>query len=196
MPFDKETFQKIDRFIELGLYNYIKCNISVIAPRPRIAKTIYALQNNPNILKEEIRQDLGTTQVINDNYIKSIPDHIASEIQSNWINIDLTNEKFKTYREILRTNQNTDINLDLISNNNIITLLEENYKKDEVTYDIDGVLISRLKVLRIFTTLYNNGYTDDNSLMYAIVYNSLITQEQLHKIQDFFINSYTRGGRA
>ena len=198
----KETFQKIDRYIELGLYDYIKDNISVNGSEEKIAKIKYALDNSkdyPDLLRDEVRPNGGYTKVINATLLETVSTQIAQQIKSTWISTDIlkeNNETLSTYRRLIKKSHNDTINLDLISNNNIIRLLEKNYKKDEVTYNIDGVLISRLKVLRIFTTLYNNGYTDADSLMYAILYNSLITQEQLDKIQNFFINSYTRGGRA
>ena len=52
-----------------------------------------------------------------------------------------------------------------------------------IVYNIAGVQISRLKVLRIYDTLMANGLAGDlDSIMYAITKNSIITKEQYDAI--------------
>ncbi len=75
--------------------------------------------------------------------------------------------------------------LNLVVNDPRILALDEYLDvNDPVRYDFDGVLISKLKVLRIFNILKNNHLdTLEDSLLYAITYNSIMSQESLDKIK-------------
>ena len=56
---------------------------------------------------------------------------------------------------------------------------------DPYRYDFDGVLISKLKVHRIYQILQENNLdTREDSLLYAITYNSILTEEALEKIKN------------
>lgn len=74
---------------------------------------------------------------------------------------------------------------DLTIENEVLESLESYIDKvDHVRYNFDGVLISRPKVKRIYNILINKKLTDlEGSLLYAITYNSLLTEEQFDKIK-------------
>ena len=66
-------------------------------------------------------------------------------------------------------------------------MLEEQYKFDGDpqgrVYKINGVLISRPKVLRIYGALMRNGMANNrNALLYSIMRNSILTQDEVDKI--------------
>ena len=55
---------------------------------------------------------------------------------------------------------------------------------DPLRYDFDGVLISKQKVKRIFNILKNEHLADlEDSLFYAVTYNSILSQEAIDKIK-------------
>ena len=55
---------------------------------------------------------------------------------------------------------------------------------DPLRYDFDGVLISKLKVARIYNILKNYHLESlQDSLLYAITYNSILSEEDLNKIK-------------
>lgn len=57
-------------------------------------------------------------------------------------------------------------------------------KDDSVRYNFDGVLISKPKVKRIYNILINKKLSNlEDSLLYAITYNSLLTAEQFDKVK-------------
>ena len=63
--------------------------------------------------------------------------------------------------------------------------------KQARTYNIDGVLISRNKVLRYMTTLIYNGMNESKDmLMYAITKNSFLTKEEYEKIETVVENIF------
>jgi hypothetical protein len=86
---------------------------------------------------------------------------------------------------------NADINsLDYIdlanANMNEITLLDNTFQHTDLAYTIDDVIISRVKVIRIFSMLKEHfGYLNINKLiLYSVIYNTFLTEEQFKIIKD------------
>ena len=71
-------------------------------------------------------------------------------------------------------------------------ILDKEYSSKQVrAYNIDGVLISRYKVLRYMTTLIYNGMNESKDmLMYAITKNSFLTKEEYEKIETVVENIF------
>ena len=82
-------------------------------------------------------------------------------------------------------NHRDDELYNLVFNDERILALEEYTDiSDPLRYDFDGVLISKQKVLRIFNILKNQQLDGlDDSLLFAITYNSILDQESLDKIK-------------
>ena len=72
-----------------------------------------------------------------------------------------------------------------ILNNPYIQYLEENCKRSDLKYLIEGMFISRPKVIRIYEMLVkNNDYINNPQLLlYAITYNSFFSKEQYDKLK-------------
>ncbi len=86
------------------------------------------------------------------------------------------------YISALENAQCVEIDNDIFDNPFILKLNEYS-TIDPLLYYFDGIRISKLKVLRIFGTLINNGIVpDEDSLLFSVTYNSIINQEEFDKI--------------
>ena len=65
------------------------------------------------------------------------------------------------------------------------SLNENNFKVDNIRYSFDGVIISRLKVLRYYKifSIDPNITIDKSTLLYIICINSMIDKEEVNKIE-------------
>ena len=72
---------------------------------------------------------------------------------------------------------------DITLNNPDIAKLEKEHKVDEYAYEIDGIRISRNKVLRIYENFrILNVPTKQDELLFALTYNSLLSDDELKKV--------------
>ena len=89
--------------------------------------------------------------------------------------------KYDEYDRIISDNENDNIT-SMSLNNIYIRELDDAYKVSEYLYDIDGVMISRFKVLRVFETLLSNRLGNLDGLFVAITRNSILTKDELERI--------------
>lgn len=89
--------------------------------------------------------------------------------------------KYDEYDTVISDNENDNIT-SMSLNNIYIRELDDAYKVSEYLYDIDGVMISRFKVLRVFETLLSNGLGNLDGLFVAITRNSILTKDELERI--------------
>ena len=96
------------------------------------------------------------------------------------------------FNEIVKKSDNNTIAFDFINQLNSIKILDKEYSSKQVrAYNIDGLLISRYKVLRYMTTLIYNGMNESKDmLMYAITKNSFLTKEEYEKIETVVENIF------
>ena len=174
-----------DNFIELGLERYVKKYTSkLMLPKDDLSfyRIYYAQKTNKPYYKvTENTGDMfyliGEVWGITPAYgITSIED--AKKLCGN-----VTMEINEELENVLNNDDNNRID-DLVFKNDILKQLEI-YKKDIMTYEFNGKLISRFKVLRLANTLLKNGIvlTKDN-LLYLITRNSILSKEQLEVIDD------------
>lgn len=109
---------------------------------------------------------------IKDNNKKEMTDTIEVNIKSR----DRLDRIIKKSNDVSITNS--------IFNNAFIQSINKYIDYDNaLIYNFDGVRISRLKVLRIYNALMKKGIKDSiDNFMYAITYNSIISQENYDKI--------------
>lgn len=109
---------------------------------------------------------------IKDNNKKEMTDTIEVNIKSR----DRLDRIIKKSDDVSITNS--------IFNNAFIQSINKYIDYDNaLIYNFDGVRISRLKVLRIYNALMKKGIKDSiDNFMYAITYNSIISQENYDKI--------------
>ena len=125
------------------------------------------------------------------NKIKEVPDGRVSEYRKGLVNID---DKLiigaNQFNEIVRNSLNNQIDMKYITSNNELMKIISDGK---VSY-IGGKRISNLKVLRIFTTLCRNGYNDENALLYAVTYGSLLKYEEFLRIKKEISSLFEKRG--
>ena len=101
-------------------------------------------------------------------------------------NFDIISDEEKMrYEELIREENNYSMELD-------DTLKELNKYLNGLRYNIDGVSISRNKLVRNYNTLVKNGVDRTNALIFAACYNSVITKEEYQKVKNALSNI---GGR-
>lgn len=91
--------------------------------------------------------------------------------------------KEKEYETVAKKSLDNKISDDIFTKEEIVSLNRFSDSKETLLYDINGLKISKLKVLRIYDALCKNnlGGTLD-SLLYAICYNKIITKEEYNKL--------------
>lgn len=186
-----KQLETIDMFIELDAYNYVLNNMSRVNYTPtslifhklyRLKKqgipvaTLYRNKKGSIVLPIQITEEklsydgLNKDNMLTENGIFK-PDSIT----------------FKVYDEIINQNDNNFIQegiSDIIQKLDDAYLVESEGILENKLYNIEGTIISRLKVLRYLTTLIFNGISENSDmLLYAITKNSLLTKEEFDKIK-------------
>lgn len=173
----------IDLFIELGYFNYIKNNLS---------RTLLPV-NSPVFYRIARANQLGELVWSNKNSTTLKLD--VTNLNSSFLGIDKENgssvvgqynptfARSKEYEFALSKSDNNTTTLS--ESDEIIKKLDERYLIDgePPVYLIGGVRISKIKVLRLYNTLKLNSLSDtQDSLMFAITRNSILTREQFINI--------------
>jgi len=193
--------EEIDIWIELGdkeIDKYLNNNLLML---------IYNKSDNLG-LKLRVFKDLGK------NILDSLNKKTFKEsefINNNVINIDGNNYKFdfipyknnNEYYDKLMSKRLLDLLDDKASNSNLYKKFVDNIEcVNDLYYIIPGVniRISKNKVFRVFNNLISNGVTEDREmLIYAITYNSIISEDEYDIICEFVdkileVNLEHRGG--
>ena len=130
--------------------------------------------NKPGILSGEISNPKVDVIKLTDDYI------------STYFNGEYTFIKKEELESIIKNMESIDMTMD--SN---INKLDASYKKDELRYNIDGILISRIKTIRIYNLL-KSKLSMKEALIIALTYNSVIKTTEYEKIANIVEN--TLGG--
>ena len=70
----------------------------------------------------------------------------------------------------------------------------DNTKQSNIYYDINGIKISRIKVLRIFEELIKMGLDNEpNSVLFALTRNSILTHDEFTMLSRTLNNLYSKG---
>ena len=185
------VLDNMDRFIEMGAYEYIKQNQSRLKNHDSLLfyKGYYAIKHGINFIssfantgklymKNSILNDFGINK---DNY-KNMTNCIQPYIDN----------KDDMSKMVNKSNNDYDMN---VLYDDILYGLEE-YKVSNVLYDIDGVLVSRLKVIRIFRCLEDNNDIDiKNKLLFALCYKKIMNSidfEILNKVVNQLVEERKR----
>lgn len=91
--------------------------------------------------------------------------------------------KEKEYEQAAKKSLHNKISDDIFTREEIVSLNRFSDLKETLLYDINGLKISKLKVLRIYDALCKNNLGESlESLLYAICYNKIITKEEYNKL--------------
>ena len=185
------VLDNMDRFIEMGAYDYIKQNQSRLKSHDALLfyKGYYAMKHGIGFINSFANtgklymenSTLNGLGINKDNYMR----------MTNCINpyIDNQDDMMKM------VDKNSEISDMSINYDDILYGLEE-YRVNDVLYDIEGVLVSRLKVIRIFRSLEDNNDIDiKNKLMFALCYKKIMNNddyEVLNKIVNQLVEERKR----
>ena len=112
--------------------------------------------------------------------ILNIDDEYLRKYFNNEFDI-LSREELMEYEKLINDNENISMTLD-----EKLEALEK--YRSGLRYVIEGINISRNKLIRIYNILIENGMNKEKSLVYAACYNSVITKEEYQKIKDVLSN--------
>ena len=188
----------IDMFTELGYLDYLKNNMS----------RLLCVPTSPMFYKLARAKQL---EVVPQRYGKMLDGNVTYD-NREYLGVNKTNGSKVTEQfifkfdgseyldQIIDRNENNKTNVVYEVHRELINLLdsnflviEENGAPDYRLYNIGGVLLSRMKFLRIYNTLCINGISRSlDTLLYALTKNSIITEEELDVIYDNVSNVYSK----
>lgn len=186
-----KQLETIDMFIELDAYNYVLNNMSRVnyTPTSLIFHKLYRLKKQGIPVATLYRNKKGSIVLpiqITDEKLSYDGLNKDNMLTENGI-FKPDSVTFKVYDEIINQNDNNFIQegiSDIIQRLDDAYLVESEGILENKLYNIEGTIISRLKVLRYLTTLIFNGISENSDmLLYAITKNSLLTKEEFDKIK-------------
>lgn len=169
-----DLLSTIDRFIEVGCHEHIKDNPTYCVKY--YSKEVFtaikaAKRDGKNIERQYIDQNI-VRHTINNSIIEEYRnEHINSPLVTSYLD-ELIDE-----RKCIGPLSN-------VFENETILLLEAQYKDNDFTYNFNGVLISRLKVLRIYEEIIKNELGNSPELLeYAICKNSILNEDDYQRVK-------------
>lgn len=182
----------LDKFIELGLYDYAVENKSSLTSYNEIAfrRLKYAIDR------------YGADNVVKKSNTIRITSLVRKEngFDINYDNVDTmcpvcdvtpSAERFLKISNYSNSSYNSDI-----LHHPYISHLEEYKSDDGISYNIDGVLVSRFKVLRTFNTIISHprlGINDMEGFIYSVKCNSLWDSNQMNIIDSHIESMFEKG---
>lgn len=187
----------LDLSIELNLYDYLQDNPSTfqLGNDELTKKRLYVLSTK----KDELLQETTIPNFIGEKIAKKkikmggVPeiDNIIEEDKNTRTIIPkgitgIIDEKLiATYEERIREKP-VDISVDEDDIDSPINALDSKYKENELLYNIEGIKISRLKVIRVYNALKDLEGLDDNGrnnvVRYALTRNSFLWPSQINEL--------------
>ena len=161
----------VDLFIELGLKEYIVNNINEIDKKSEL---IYKRCYIANLIGLNILEKNKINPIILDKnfYVdnSSLDEYIINNT-NDYIDIN-------TLEYLNNHNRNKIENFDLS--------LIDNYLMDDLTYNFDGILISKNKILRNINCLNNSNLNLNNTdlIFNSIIYGSILNKEQIEQLKN------------
>lgn len=179
--------EMIDIFIELDELKYVRDNSSrlVLDPDSYIIRRLYfAKKNGINNYKRQKGDKTILTGIISDEADKSMDIYIDLNSIKHNVFDELTDREIADYldRKLRETNDDVDTYQE-------ISILDNNYTRDDYTYDFNGTIISNKKVKKIYPLLLKEYPELDRKklLLYAITYNSMMSSEEFENISNIII---------
>ena len=180
----------IDLFIELGLYDYIREHPDMINNNfTTIYRIILAKELGVDIFKEE-----KLHLIISGDYLKIGKTVITDDIVSEYID----NSTFTYFDEqLFKILEESPKEFSWDDHAEIEELLP--FKKDDISYDIDGIIISRNKVLRNYHVLEDKDEIPRakrifNSLIYGSIFDYTTLEKLSNKFADYSLKKELKKG--
>lgn len=191
----------IDMFIELGYYDYLKNNMSrcMLPPdSPTFYKLARARQLRIPPKKYGIKLESNVTY--NNKEFLGVNKSNGAEVTGQYT---FAFEGRDYFDKVIKENSNNSIAIVTLEQKDLIKTFDDeflvNANREGAIYNIDGIIISRMKFLRILNTLIENNISiNTNSIVYALTKNSIITKEECMmvygRVNDMLDNKLSRGG--
>lgn len=200
----------LDRFIELGAFDYASKNVSKLSC-PTDSLIFYKLKFIKqmgldikdyyigNGLSSDISYDYKDFRIKDD----VINDRNSARELTKTYNIPIPEKSiYEEVENILKKNDNNDMDVIFKMNSSLVNLLDKKYLvyvddgidkiPDNRLYNVNGVNVSRYKVLRYLNTLIkNNIEIDSNILTYIMNRNSINTYEEFNLVKDEITRLYS-----
>lgn len=187
----------VDQFIEVHPYGikYLRDNLSCIKTISSAFDVIFYSMYYSNVLEGE---DRAFRRIISNNreYL-CLQGDINNRFGEAYMGITDTNKvsvtntfipKFKDqdkYKNILEKNKYRVIDVDIFDNRYIQKINTFSDDQEPLIYNFDGIRISKIKVLRIFNILIENGIMSNlDSFMFSVSYNTIISEDNYNKLYD------------
>ena len=179
----------LDVAIELDCLDYLKQNQSRLGIRTikrpfedylYVAKTknLFTYSSWTNFGNEHLDNQLQLQLSKIEDYFTSHPDCISVKYE------ELESVQ-KQFREIDNIVDNAPFKINEIQDNiesdEYLSVLENNYKENDYLYVVDGIRISRIKVLRVMNTLLDKE-VGSSKIAYAIARHSFLTLDEMKRI--------------
>ena len=191
-----DVMDKLDVAIESGCIYYYQDNLSKLIDNSlNLYKVKFARSNkfgNSNIFRT-YRQNNGYTSTAligafkeNREYGITVQDTF-NKYGAVDVSKEIPEDKYMLYSSVINNSENDRIT-ELALNDFLIMQLDDKYKEpnNDLVYNFDGVIISRMKVLRLYQTLISNSSIEygKDLLMYVITKNSMLNIEEMEKIRE------------
>lgn len=190
-------FEALDSFLELDELKYILENTS----RLQLPADSYIFKRIYNAKKRGIdihktRKENNETKIILDGIITKTDNTALDTPQKKEDTIIkpkiYSDEETEELNSLIKENTNTTINDELIEK------LDENFsiRNNNLLYLIGNKYISKLKVHRIYSSIYEFDTDKKKLLLFAITYNSLLNSNEFDIIQSYIEElKYKKGER-
>lgn len=182
----------IDISIENGTYEYCKQNLS------RLGWDIipYRVKCNEKLKKNHDLRAIDNPFIVFRNKTEKLALKLPFYQTNSEIFGKTKEDVFALYDAINHGSDETIIYDELVRLGNIdnistialddeyIMYLENNYKENEYMYNINGVIVSRYKVLRYYSSLIKQDDINpsEDLIMYVVTLNSMLDQEELNNV--------------
>ena len=187
----------VDQLIEADLYDYIKEYPSIIKNENLVKAVLYE-QFNGTLERDGMGRILYVREHLKE-YIARMDDieKVVNHDSVNRLNVNINLPKeffemldrIENLKEPYNTMEPVIMRLD---NNTDIYVVGSNF------YTINGVIVSRNKVLRVWSAIVKcgllNDYSETELLLYALTYNSYYNDEQTKILSDFVQQPNFGGG--
>ena len=178
--------QKIDYFLETNITDkqgkkfnaleFIKAYPSKLnmVSDVTIKRLRYSMENDKKIFGSKDNSLAGEITNLKVDVLNMPNNYIEGYFNNKYETI--TDKEYMEYVDLLNNNKNFIYDTD-----DLLTKLD--HYRDGIVYDLNGIIISRNKVIRIYNTLVTNEVDKSKALLFAICYNAVINQEEYAKIK-------------
>lgn len=200
---------KIDVGIECGCYDYYQDNITkLVNPnlnlyRIKLARLL-GISENEIFSKRYCKTKEGTKKCLSETFWKNNDDKFGATPEDTYKIYQtypkkeyIDEDNIEIYDNIISNRENDKITA-LVLNDYLIMQLDEKFKdyQNDLIYNFNGVVISRLKVLRYYQTLISdpNIISSREALLYVITLHSMLNQDEVSAINECLKSLKFRGG--